>query len=105
MHIIQVVACRQIENPIHALHPRNDVVRVSALADIGFKRVEFEQGECSSDQNHICGERCLVRVHSTLASRTEAGNALQKLIFDHYSGTSMENWMEPSKVIGQAECR
>ena len=97
--IIQVVACCHIENLILALQPRDGVVPVPALTDIRFRRVEFERGECSSGQKHMCGKRCLVCLHGALASRAEAGYALQRLIFDDCGGTLMEDGMELSKVV------
>ena len=44
-------------------------------------------------------------VYSTLASRAEAGNALQRLIFDDCSDITMKDVMELSKVVGRIEWR
>ena len=101
LYIIQVTCCH-IENLIHALHPHDGVIPVPALTDIGFTSVKFEGGECSSGQSHIRGRGCLACLHSALASRAEAGNALQRLDFRNCTGITKEDGMKLfSKVVDQ----
>ena len=81
------------------------MVPVPTLTDIGFIAIRFEC-ECLDEWNNSWGKPgCLVGFYSTLASRAEAGNALQRLIFDDCSGITMKDVMELSKVVGQVEWR
>ena len=101
LYIIQVTYCH-IEGLIHALHPRDGVILVPALTNIGFTSVEFERGDCSSGNSHIRRRGCLACLHSALASRAEAGNTLQRLDFGNCTGITKEDVTRLfSKVVDQ----
>ena len=89
-----------IENLIRALHSHNGVIPVPTLIDIGFGRINFKKGKCL-ERKHINRRGCLVCLHSALASRAEAGIALQKLDFGYSTGITKEDVAEFSKVVGQ----
>ena len=105
LHVI-LMRLGYIKNLIHALHPCDGVVPVPTWTDIGFTGIRFERGECLGGRNHSWGKPgCLVDLYRALASRAEAGNVLQRLIFDDCSGITMEDVMELSRVVGRVEWR
>ena len=98
LHII-LVEFGYIDDLTRALHPRGSVVPVPTLTDIGFRYIDFERGECLGGQDHFSGQGCLPCLHSALASRAEAGIALQKLEFQFCTGITREDVAEFSKVV------
>ena len=98
LHII-LVDSFYINGLARALHPRGSVVPVPTLTDIGFRHIKFKRGECLGGHNHLSGEGCLACLHSALASRAEAGIALQKLEFQFCTGIAREDVTEFSKVV------
>ena len=71
---------------------------------IGLKEIDFNQSKCIDNGRHEYVQgRCLQCLRNVLASRSEAGIMIQRVLFNGCSTVTKNDLMELSKVVGKVD--